>query len=116
LLALFTTEYAYQVAETGLPAAQRGVDLAPEDADMLDTLGWVQVNLGDPAAAKPLLLDALALAPENPGVLLHLGVAYLQEGRVDTAYTYLDKARMLGGESPAGVQAAQIIGQYFPQP
>ena len=113
LLAVFCMQYTIQVEEVGLPAAQRAVILAPNDASMVDTLGWVYLTLGQMEDAERQLLHALEIAPDLASAHLHLGLLYLQKGQHEMAYEYLLQARNLAGGSLVGQQAQQLLEKYF---
>lgn len=78
--------YLPEREDEAVAAARRAVTLAPEDADMQATLGdALLVACGDGPAAEATYLTALALAPEDGGIRLRLGLARLQIGRLDDA-------------------------------
>lgn len=68
-------------AEEALPYAQRAHQLAPDQADFADTLGWVYYKLGKSDAAEAAMLDARRLAPDNLAIRYHLGLVYIQRGQ-----------------------------------
>lgn len=52
--------------------AERALRLAPDDASVLDTAGWISFKSGDVANAKRLLRTAAQKAPENVTIRQHL--------------------------------------------
>lgn len=92
--------WAYSLAEreTRLEEAQeyitRALAVAPHDVSFQDTLGWVYVKQGNLKAAENILLsfspDTLEKYPE---ITYHIGVLRYQQGRLEEARTYLEKAR-----------------------
>lgn len=80
-------ELAYFWAEAGrhLPEAaalsKQAITLSPDSGPILDTRGWVYVQLGRPKDALPYLQRAVVLTNNDPVVLQHLGDAYLKLGR-----------------------------------
>lgn len=60
---------------------RKAADLDPKDAAIRDSLGWVQVELGDLAGGTALLEHAAEQTPEDPEVNYHLGEAYWRAGR-----------------------------------
>jgi Tfp pilus assembly protein PilF len=60
-----------------------------------DTLGWVNYQNGDYAAAMPLLEDAAARLPNYALVRYHLGVTYQALGENEKAADQFKKAREL---------------------
>ncbi|GAN68484.1 tetratricopeptide repeat protein [Acetobacter orleanensis] len=64
---------------------RKAADLDPQDAAIRDSLGWVQVELGDLAGGTALLERAAEQTPEDPEVNYHLGEAYWRAGRKSEA-------------------------------
>lgn len=114
LLALFCAANNIQVEDVGLPAAQKAVELAPEDATALDVLGWNYLSSGRLTLAEQTLLGAIELAPELASAHLHLGMTYLAQANRDAAHLELMRARDLDPQGEAGQFAEQLLGQYFP--
>jgi putative PEP-CTERM system TPR-repeat lipoprotein len=52
--------------------AQRAFRLAPANPGVMDTLGWIYLQNGEPARALPLLQKAAALAPHEADIQSHL--------------------------------------------
>jgi putative PEP-CTERM system TPR-repeat lipoprotein len=65
----------------GLPYATLAQKIAPTDASVLDTAGWIRWRLKDQAAALDLLTRAHAGAPADPETAYHLAVALNGAGR-----------------------------------
>jgi tetratricopeptide (TPR) repeat protein len=93
-------------ADRGLEAAQTATDLAPEDPELRDLLGWMYLLTGDLASARLQLESALRLDPERASVHYHLGVlskalgdeeaagfAFLRAIDLDTDGFYRDQAQ-----------------------
>jgi predicted Zn-dependent protease len=62
------------------------------DALLLDTLGWIQLRLGNVADATALLERAAAALPEHQQIRYHLGMAYRAQGDDKRAKDELAKA------------------------
>lgn len=58
-----------------LPYAERAAKIAPNSADILDTLGWTKWQLNDKSGALPLLQRAHAIDPKNGEITYHVVVA-----------------------------------------
>ncbi|MBU6164900.1 MAG: tetratricopeptide repeat protein [Alphaproteobacteria bacterium] len=92
-LALFPDEagvlnyLGYTLMERGeqMEEAQRLIETAarlrPGDGGIVDSLGWLQLKLGRVDEAVATLERALALEPEDPTLIGHLGDALWQQGR-----------------------------------
>ena len=61
--------------DQALDLARRAGELAPEDADMIDTAGWIQLKRKQTDAAFGLFADALGRVPGNEGYRQHLVLA-----------------------------------------
>jgi tetratricopeptide (TPR) repeat protein len=60
---------------------QRALDQRPNDGEIVDSLGWVDLRQGDVAQAVRLLEHAAEMDPEDPTITGHLGDAYWEAGR-----------------------------------
>ena len=80
---------AWVLAETGgdLSRAQslatRAQRLAPNNSDILDTLGWIHLKSRSYGAAVRFFEDGINITPERPLLHYHLGLAHM--GRDDQA-------------------------------
>ena len=109
LLAIFCGQNNVNVKDVGVPAAQKAVVLAGEDAASLDVLGWLLTLDARYEEAGRMLSRALELDPKNASAHLHLGMLYMQTGDRASAYDHLVQARDLGNSD-----AGMILNQYFP--
>jgi len=53
---------------------------------------WAQRQMGDPNAAEPLLVKALALEPDSARILYELGKVYQAKGDAEKALSCYRKA------------------------
>ncbi len=96
---------AYLLAEDlarpaeALRYAERAFQMAREDANVIDTLGWVECLNGDYDAAIGTLRSALAIAPDMVAAVFHLGEAHRRSGNLPLAEQYLQKALELAEAS-----------------
>jgi putative PEP-CTERM system TPR-repeat lipoprotein len=80
--------YGRSDIERGLATARRAFALAPEEPDILDTLGFLLVRRGDVAAALPFLEKGYEKS-KAPDIGYHLATAYARAGRSGDARTLL---------------------------
>jgi uncharacterized protein (TIGR03790 family) len=104
-----------------LPFAERAVLLAPRNAFVADTLGWIRHLVGDDQGAIRLLVPASKALPQNAEVQLHVAIAYTAVGRLDEAAAALKNAERLDPavkDRPEFKDAMLKIGRRtpFPQP
>ncbi|MBP1635564.1 MAG: putative system TPR-repeat lipoprotein [Acidobacteria bacterium] len=78
--------------DEALPYAERASTLAPGNAEVVDTYGWIQHLLGRRQDAVTALAGAVRLAPANALIRLHAAVAYAAAGMVDAASRELAEA------------------------
>ncbi len=113
-LVSFCARYQVEVTETGLPAAYRLLELAPEDWQSQDVMGQVMQAAGDQMSAEKYYLSALELAPDQAAPHFHLGMLYLQMSKAQPAYDNLVKAQILDPDGSYGWQAGRLLERYFP--
>ncbi len=85
-----------------LAMAERARALAPANADIADTLGWILVKEGRPAEAIEHLELSARTRPSSGVLHYHLGVALQEAGRGLEARTALERAVDLGGFNELG--------------
>lgn len=71
--------------------AERAHAAAPNDAAVLDTLGWVLVQQGQPDKALPYLREARLRDSKSDEIRYHLAVALSRTGRPDEARGVLEQ-------------------------
>jgi putative PEP-CTERM system TPR-repeat lipoprotein len=96
-------------AEDALRAALRAHELAPDNASVLDTLGWTLVQLGELERGLAYLREAVARNSRSPTLRYHLAVALDEYGNKVEARRELKKALELPGPFPAREQALQRL-------
>lgn len=67
--------------DEALGMLSKAVDLAPDNAAIIDSYGWAKYRLKDHAGAVPILERAATLDPTEPECNTHLGDAYWRVGR-----------------------------------
>jgi tetratricopeptide (TPR) repeat protein len=91
----------YSYAEAGLELhralslTKQAVRLAPDSAEIVDSLGWTYYKLGRYEEAEKHLKQAVALSPDLPELRYHLGVLYARWGLPVKARIELSKAIIL---------------------
>jgi tetratricopeptide (TPR) repeat protein len=85
-------DHALGATDRGLAAAKAATDLAPEDPEVRDMLGWMYFLAGDSARARLHLESALRLDPESASVHYHLGVLRKALGEEEAAQFALLRA------------------------
>ncbi len=109
LLAGFCAQNNINISDVGVPAAQKAVQLAPNDPRALDTLGWLYVLAGRLDEAERMLSLALEHDSQFASAYYHLGLLYLQRDDRAASFDYFVRARDLGSG-----EAALVLSRYFP--
>ncbi len=101
-LALNNLAYALAVHKSSpdeaLPLAERAYALAKDNANIMDTLGWILHLVGQKDRALELLSVAVEKAPQNAELRLHAASCYLDAGKMEEAARELNKAIELDSE------------------
>jgi tetratricopeptide (TPR) repeat protein len=114
LLAVFCADNGVRVEDIGLPAAQKAVELAPDDPYALDVLGWSYLSSGRYANAEQTLSDVTARFPNHLPAHIHLAMAFLAQGNRSGALTELNYVRDADANGADGAFAVQLLKKYFP--
>lgn len=89
--------------------AQKASTLAPNNAAISDTLGWMLVEQGQTKRGLELLERAGAAAPEQRDIVLHLAKAQLKDGRKDAARTTLQGLMKTAPDSAEGRESKELM-------
>lgn len=114
LLALFSADNGVQVLDVGLPAAKKAAEIAPDDPQVLDALGWTCAQAGLLTTAEQTLNKAIKVSPDSASAHLHLAETFLRGGNTASALAELRKVVELDPNGPSGAYADQLLKQYFP--
>jgi len=90
--------------DQALRIASQARDLAPNDAHVMDTLGWVLFQKGQYQKALPLLKESSERMPNEPLIQFHLGMTYYRLGHEESARQTLERAN-------AGRPAAPVAAE-----
>lgn len=99
--------YAQSRNPAALPTAQKALELAPQNAMILDTLAEAQIRAGQRKEAAQSLRRALAIAPGQTSVRIHLADLLVSDGHKNEAaelFQALDE-RTLDKETVARLQS-----------
>jgi tetratricopeptide (TPR) repeat protein len=79
-----------------------------ENPIILDTLGWVHIKRGEVDKALPILQRAARKGSGLPDIDYHLGIAYYQQGQMESAKRHINTA--LASEKPFdGIEEAKVL-------
>jgi Flp pilus assembly protein TadD len=96
-------------AEQALKSALRAYELLPTSAAVLDTVGWLMVQLGDLETGLARLREAVARNGRVPEIRYHLGVALEEYGNLRAARTELRRALADGAQFPGRDEAEKRL-------
>jgi tetratricopeptide (TPR) repeat protein len=98
---LVLNNYAYSLAERdvnlerALEMSQKAVDVQPENASYLDTIGWIYFRLARYAEAEKYIKQAISKGEANAVVYEHLGDIYYRMNQKDLAIEHWNMALKL---------------------
>ncbi len=90
-------------------ALLKALDLAPDDAGLLASLGRVLLDLGRPGEARDALMEARSLREDDPVIAADLGVAFHRVGEFEDAVRELERAARLDPADPRSVEALALV-------
>ena len=106
---------AWMYADSGekLPEALRlartAAEIVPNNADVLDTLGWVYLKSSLPNLAVAPLARAATIDPKHAGYQYRLGLAYARSGDLDRSRTALNRALELDRAASWAADARRVL-------
>jgi len=104
---------AWAASQVGDPKtleyAERARQLAPDNPQVLDTLGSILVEQGDLARGTELLRQASAAAPNAPNLRLHLAKALIKSGDRTGARRELEALVKLGDQYSGQNEVKKIL-------
>ncbi|MGH8714710.1 MAG: XrtA/PEP-CTERM system TPR-repeat protein PrsT [Casimicrobiaceae bacterium] len=110
---LLLNNLAWLLAETGDPKgreyAAAAYRQAPFNPNVIDTLGWAEVQGGDAQKGVELLRSASNLAPANPDIRLHLARGLIKTGDKAGAKKTLEPLLQLDKASPIRAEAEKLL-------
>lgn len=111
--ALNNLAWVYQQLKDGRATAlaEKALKLAPENAAVLDTLGWMLFEQGNITRATELLKKAVAIAPMLPELHHHLAQALLKSGDKAQARKELEQVLTTGANYPKLEEARALLKQ-----
>ena len=98
-----------QDLNAALSWAQKAQQARPDDANILDTLGWAYLKRGEMTRALESLGRARQKTPDLPMVNYHLGVALYKTGRREEAKASLGKSVSGSGDFPGRDEALKLL-------
>lgn len=96
--ALLLNNFAYSLAERNirlpdaLEMSQKAIELEPDNAAYLDTIGWIYFKLKEYKNAENFILKSLDLRPNSAVVLDHLGDVYYNLNDINLAKVFWKKS------------------------
>lgn len=94
-----------------LPTAERALQLAGENAGVLDTLGWILVQQGNTSRGITLLQKAVSAAPASPEIRYHLALGLNKSGDKASARKQLELLLADGKNFPQADEARALLKQ-----
>ena len=92
--------------------AERALELAPENAVVMDTLGVILVDSGEQDRGLELLGSAAERAPQAYNIRLNFAKALVKAKRKDAARKELEALAKLDSRNPIQQQAAKLLATF----
>lgn len=96
--------------EEAIKAYRAALDQSPQDAEAKSLYGLALAHSGRTAEAEPILLEAIKLAPKEPGFHVNLAECYEKAGQYDRAVKALEAAVKIDALRP---NAWDKLGDVF---
>jgi Tfp pilus assembly protein PilF len=100
--------------DTALGLAQTAAAQAPEQPEVMDTLGWVYYKRNRPDLAIPLFESCVKKAPTKAAYHHHLGLAYWKARRSAEARASLQRALANNPDAATADDARRALAQIGP--
>ena len=115
LLAQFALDNNIQIRELALPAIRQALLIDPQDSKSLDMMAEVMLALLDYRSAERYAQQAVQADPSYAPAYLHLGTAYLYQGKSEQAFYWLSQTQAVDPGSWVAGQATRMLDYYFPK-
>lgn len=112
-LVLNNLAWAYQQTKDSraLATAERAFKIKPDNAAVVDTLGWMLVEQGNTTRGIELLQKAVSAAPKSQEIRFHLAQAWLKAGDKTKAREELERLLAIDGKFAQHTDAANLLKQ-----
>ncbi|MDY6881005.1 MAG: tetratricopeptide repeat protein [Thermodesulfobacteriota bacterium] len=97
--------------DEALGFAQIAKEKMPNNASVMDTLGWLYYLKGRYLSAIAEFEDSLSREPDNPVINYHLGMAYYKNSNPDKARKFLQKSLALDDSFDKAEEARAILSE-----
>jgi tetratricopeptide (TPR) repeat protein len=96
-------------ADEALKLAKIAIEKAPQNADVLDTLGWVYYKKGNYLSALSELEESLKIKPGSALTCFHYGMALYRSQKFEKARKYFEKALKIDPDFKGAQKARQML-------
>jgi len=103
--------YQQEKDPRSLAIAEQAYQLSPENAEIMDTLGWILVELGETARGAELLKKAAERAPASTSIRYHWAAALAKSGDVTRARQELGDLLTKNKKFPQLQEAQALLRQ-----
>ncbi len=100
----------YEMKDTrALETAERALKLAPENAEVVDTVGWILIERGNTKRGLELLEKAAKAAPKSPQIAYHLAQGWAKVGDKSKARRELERLLATDVKFPQLAEAQKLF-------
>jgi len=102
-------QYMLREDRRAIGLAEQARQLAPDNGQVADTLGWILYRNGRIERARAVLNEAVALAPENAEIRYHLAVVLTESGESAEARRIIEELIAAGTDFPSRSDAETLL-------
>jgi len=95
--------------KSAISYAEHANQVAPQDPQVMDTLGMLLLKKGDTDRADRLIRDAAQRSPDDPGIQVHLGRILVEQKQYAEAKKILDAVIKKAPETKNGDEARALL-------
>ena len=103
--------YQQEKIPHALQYAEKARQLAPDNPQTLDTLGWILVEKGNTARGLTLLQQAILLTPKDAEIRYHLALGFMKSGDKAKARKELEQTLSSGNNFSRTKEAQALLKQ-----
>ncbi len=102
-------QYMLRDDRRAIGLAEQARELAPNNGQIADTLGWILYRNGRIERARAVLREAVALAPENAEIRYHLAAVLAESGESAEARRIVEELIAAGSDFPSRPDAETLL-------
>jgi tetratricopeptide (TPR) repeat protein len=102
--------------DVALKLARMAIAQAPNQPEVMDTLGWIYYKKNLLELAIPLFTRCVEKDPSHTMYRYHLGLAYMKAGQTDRGRAALEQVLKTGVDAATAMEANRLLGNSTSRP